>query len=376
MIDPRNDKLADVLVNYSCRVRKGDLVYVEMKGVPTIELGKAVIRKVTAAGGVPFWYYNDESIIRQFLMGHNEAQIRKFASFHLSMMKRTDCYIGIRGSNNPFDLNDVPPKKMEAYNKLYYRPVHLNQRVRKTRWVVLRFPNDAMAQLAKQPQEVFEQFYYDVCTVNYPKMSKAMDPLVKLMQKTDKVHLKGPGETDLTLSIKGIPIVKCDGHRNIPDGEVYTAPVRDSINGVMAYNTPSLYEGTVFEGIRYEFKNGKIVKATAKNDQKKLNRILDTDKGSRYIGEFAIGVNPMIKHPMLDTLFDEKIDGSIHLTPGQCYEEAPNGNDSAIHWDKVLIQRKDYGGGEIYFDGKLIRKDGVFVHPTLKGKFTVKALGG
>ena len=375
MIDPRNDKLADILVNYSTRVKKGELVYVEIKGVPTLELGKAVVRAVTKAGGVPFWYYNDESMIRQFLMKNTETQIREFARFHLAMMKRTDAYIGIRGSNNPFDLNDIPRKKIDMFNKLFYKPVHLQQRVKRTKWVVLRFPNDAMAQLAKQPQEVFEKFYYDVCCIDYAKMSKAMDPLVKLMKKTNKVHIKGKG-TDLTLSIKGIPPVKCDGHRNIPDGEVYTAPVRDSVNGVLQYNTPSLYEGTVFEGIRFEFKNGKIVKATANNDTAKLNRILDTDSGSRYIGEFAIGVNPMVKEPMKDTLFDEKIDGSFHFTPGQCYDEAPNGNKSAIHWDLVCIQRSDYGGGEIYFDGKLIRKNGVFVHPALKGKFTKKALGG
>ncbi len=375
MIDSRNDKLADILVDYSCAVKKGELVYIEIKGVPTLELGKAVIRKVTEAGGVPFWFYNDESLIRQFLLKNNEAQIKKFAAFHLAMMKKTDAYIGIRGSNNPFDLNDVPARKMEAFKKLFYKPVHLEQRVKRTKWVVLRFPNDAMAQLAQQPQEVFEKFYYDVCCIDYRKMSKAMNPLIALMKRTDKVHIKSKG-TDLTFSIKGIPPVKCDGHRNIPDGEVYTAPVRNSINGVIQYNTPSLYEGTVFEGIRFEFKNGKIVKATAGNDEKKLNRILDTDTGARYIGEFAIGVNPMVKEPMKDTLFDEKIDGSFHLTPGQCYDEAPNGNKSAIHWDLVLIQRPDYGGGEIWFDNKLIRKDGKFVIPSLKGKFTKKALGG
>jgi aminopeptidase len=344
--------------------------------VPTLELAKAIIRKVTKAKGVPFWFYNDESLIRQFLLTNTEEQIKKYAKFQLSMMKQTSCYMGLRGSNNPFDLNDVPSEKIKMFNKLFYHPVHLEQRVKKTKWVVLRFPNDAMAQLAQQSQEEFEKFYYDVCCIDYPKMSKAMDPLVKLMEATDRVHLKGPGETDLKFSIKGIGVEKCDGGRNIPDGEVYTAPVRNSINGVIQYNTPSLYEGTVFEGIRYEFRDGKIVKATAKNDTAKLNRILDTDPGARYIGEWSIGCNPMILHPMKDTLFDEKIDGSIHLTPGQCYDEAPNGNKSAIHWDTVMIQRKDYGGGEIWFDDKLIRKDGVFVHKDLKGKFTKKALGG
>ena len=373
MKDPRNDKLADLLVHYSCKVKKGDLVYLAIKGSDAIELGKTLIRKVTEAGGVPFWYYNDDSMMRQFLLHNNEEQIKKFAAFHLGMTKKTDCYISIAGSNNAFDLNDIPAEKMGMFKKLYGTPVIMKQIINKARWVAMRFPNDSMAQLAMQPQEVFEKFYYDVCCINYAKMSKAMDPLKKLMEKTDKVRLVAKG-TDLTFSIKGMNAIKCDGHRNIPDGEIFTAPVKNSINGVINYNTPSLYEGTVYDDIRFEFKNGKIIKATCSGDSEKLNKILDTDAGARFVGEFAIGLNPMILHPMKDTLFDEKIDGSFHLTPGRCYDSAPNGNNSAIHWDLVLIQRKDYGGGEIWFDNKLIRKDGQFVVPELKGKFTRKAL--
>ncbi len=373
MNDPRNDKLADLLVNYSCDVKKGDLVYLAIKGSDAIELGKTLIKKVTQAGGVPFWYYNDDAMFRQFLLYNNEEQIKKFAQFHLGMTKRTDCYISIAGSNNAFDLNDVPSEKMAMFKKIYGQPVILNQIIKKARWVAMRYPNDSMAQLAMQPKEVFEDFYYNVCCINYARMSKAMDPLKKLMEKTDTVRIKAKG-TDLTFSIKGMNAIKCDGHRNVPDGEIFTAPVKNSINGVITYNTPSLYEGTVYEDIRFEFKNGKIIKATCANNTEKLNKILDTDKGARYVGEFAIGLNPMIKHPMKDTLFDEKIDGSIHLTPGRCYDSAPNGNNSAIHWDLVLIQRSDYGGGEIWFDNKLIRKNGQFVVPSLRGKFTKKAL--
>jgi aminopeptidase len=375
MIDPRNDRLADVLVDYSCAVKKGDLVYIAVKGNDALELGKALIRKVTEAGGVPFWYYNDDAMIRQFLLKNTEAQIRKFAAFHLSIAKKTDCYISIAGSNNAFDLTDIPVKKMQMFKQLYFTPVFSKQIIKKARWVALRFPNDSMAQLAQKPQEVFEKFYYEVCCINYRKMSKAMDPLIKLLNRTKSVHIKGPG-TDLSFSIKGMNAIKCDGHRNIPDGEVFTAPVRNSVNGIITYNTPSLYEGTVFDNIRFEFRNGKIVKASGSSNEKKLNNILDTDPGARYIGEFALGVNPMIKEPMKDTLFDEKIDGSFHFTPGRCYDDCSNGNNSAIHWDLVNIQRKDYGGGEIWFDNKLIRKNGNFVIPSLKGKFTKKALGG
>jgi len=375
MIDPRNDKLADLLVNYSCAVKKGDLVFIAVKGNDALALGKTLIRKVTATGGVPFWYYNDDAMMRQFLLNTTETQIRKYAAFFLGMAKKTDCYISVAGSNNAFDLTDIPVEKMKLFKQLFFAPVFSNQIIKKARWVAMRFPNDSMAQLAMKPQEVFEKFYYDVCCIDYKKMSKAMDPLVKLMKKTDRVHITGRG-TDLTFSIKDMVPIKCDGHRNIPDGELFTAPVKNSINGVIAYNTPSLYEGTVFENIRFEFKNGKIIKANCSTDEKKLNKILDTDAGARYVGEFALGLNPMIKEPMKDTLFDEKIGGSFHLTPGRCYDEAPNGNKSAIHWDLVNIQRQDYGGGEIWFDKRLIRKDGEFVVPELKGKFTRKALGG
>jgi aminopeptidase len=199
-------------------------------------------------------------------------------------------------------------------------------------------------------------------------MSRAQDRLKELMEATDRVQIRGPG-TDLCFSIKGIGVIKCDGKRNIPDGEVYTAPVRESVNGTITYNTPSLYQGVVYNDIRFTFEGGKIVKASCSGDDGTLNKILDTDEGARFVGEFAIGVNPFILEPMKDTLFDEKIAGSFHLTPGQCYDEAKNGNQSAIHWDLVQIQRPDYGGGEIWFDGKLVRKDGAFTDEDLERSF-------
>ena len=223
---------------------------------------------------------------------------------------------------------------------------------------------NSMAQLAKMSTEAFEDFYFQVCNLDYSKMSAAMDSLVELMDQTDKVRLVGPG-TDLTFSIKGIKAIKCAGELNIPDGEVYSAPVRDSVNGVVTYNTPSPYQGFTFENVKLTFKDGKIIEATANNTER-INKVFDTDEGARYVGEFAIGVNPYILHPMQDILFDEKIDGSFHFTPGQCYDDAYNGNKSNIHWDLVNIQRPEYGGGEIYFDDVLIRKDGRFVIPELE----------
>jgi aminopeptidase len=374
MKDKRNEVLAKGLVNYSCKLQPGETIMIEIKGKETLELGKEIIKEVTRVGGIPFWYYNDESLHRPWIKGAKEAQFKGFSRLHLKLMKECDAYLGLRGSDNPFDLADIPAKQMKMNQKIFYKPVHLQQRVKRTKWCVLRFPNNAMAQLAETSQEAFEKFYYDVCCLNYAKMSKAMNPLARIMKKTKMVRIVSPG-TDLTFSIKGISVVKCDGTRNIPDGEVYTAPVRDSINGVITYNTPSLHDGITFTNIRFEFRNGKIVDATCDGHTKKLNETLDTDKGARYIGEFSIGPNPFIKHPMKDTLFDEKIAGSFHLTPGACYDEAPNGNNSAVHWDLVQIQRKDYGGGEMYFDGKLFRKNGIFVDRRMEKAFSAKSLG-
>jgi aminopeptidase len=243
------------------------------------------------------------------------------------------------------------------------RPVQ-DQRVKKTKWVVLRWPTPSMAQLAGMSTEAFEDFYFEVCTLDYRKLQPGMKALKALMERTDRVEIKGP-DTDLRFSIKGIPAVICGGDRNIPDGEVFTCPVKNSVEGHITFNAPSIYQSMAFDGIRLEFRAGKIVDATS-NRTAKLNKILDSDAGARYIGEFSLGFNPHVLHPMRDILFDEKIAGSLHLTPGQAYEEADNGNRSQVHWDMVSIQRPDYGGGEIYFDGKLIRRDGEFVPKQLR----------
>lgn len=308
---------------------------------------------------------NDRRVLRSLLMSATQEQMELWGQMDLKRMSEMQCYVAIRSGENVNELADVPDDKMKLYDRYYRKPVHLEQRVKHTRWVVLRYPNESMAQLANTSTEAFENFYFNVCNLDYSKMDRAMDPLQKLMDRTDKVRIVAPG-TDLTFSIKGIPSVKCSGHRNIPDGELYTAPVHDSVNGVISYNTPSVYQGTTFENIRFVFENGRIVEATS-SDTRKINDILDTDEGARYIGEFSLGFNPYILHPMKDTLFDEKIAGSLHFTPGQAYKEADNGNRSSIHWDIVLIQRPEYGGGEIYFDDVLIRKDGRFVIKELEG---------
>lgn len=373
MKDKRNEVLARQLIDYSTKVQKGQTLYLEIKGKETLELGKQVIRIATEKGVTVFWYYNDESLLRHWVKNASDDQFKQQAEMHLGLMQKSDAYIGLRGSDNPFDMADIPQERIDKFGSLFYKPVHLEERVKRTNWVVLRYPNNAMAQLAETSQESFEDFYFKVCCADYAKMSKAQDKLFDLMTKTDKVRITSPG-TDLNFSIKDIPCVKCDGERNIPDGEVYTAPVRESVNGKITFNTPSLYQGSVYNNISYTFKDGKIIEASCEGDNIKLNKILDTDEGARYVGEFAIGVNPFILHPMKDTLFDEKIAGSFHFTPGQCYDEASNGNQSSIHWDLVLIQRSDYGGGEIYFDDQLIRKDGVFTDAEMEKSFSAENL--
>ncbi|WP_338777644.1 aminopeptidase [Metabacillus sp. FJAT-52054] len=364
MKDPRIQTLAHNLIHYSVRLQKGEKVLIENFGLQR-ELVTALVKEAYAAGGHPFVLLKDQQVDRSLLMGATKEHYSKIAEYEANVMKDMDAYIGLRSGNNINEHADVPDEKMKVSSKTLGKKVHSEIRVPKTKWVVLRYPTASMAQLAKMSTEAFEDFYFDVCNLDYSKMDKAMDALASLMNQTDQVRLTGPG-TDLSFSIKDIPAVKCAGHLNIPDGEVYSAPVKDSVNGTISYNTPSPYNGFTFENVKLTFKDGKIVEASA-NDSERINQIFDTDEGARFVGEFAIGVNPYILHPMQDILFDEKIDGSFHFTPGQCYDDAFNGNHSNIHWDMVMIQRPEYGGGEIYFDDVLIRKDGRFVIPELEG---------
>ena len=362
MHDPRFDKLAQSLAGFSTALKAGDKVLIEAFDIPP-EMTVALIRAVRALGALPFVQVHQARVSREMAREADAVQYDVLTAIELARMQQMDAYIAVRGSDNIAEMSDIPADRLKLVSQKM-KPV-LDHRIGKTRWVVLRWPSSAMAQQAGMSTEQFENFYFDVCTLDYAKMQPGMAALAEWMMRTDKVEIKGPG-TDLTFSIKGIPALPCGGKHNIPDGEVFTAPVRDSVQGVISYNAPTIYQGTPFDSIRLEFKDGKIVNATA-NNTKRLNEILDSDEGARYVGEFAIGFNPYILHPMRDILFDEKISGSLHFTPGQCYENASNGNQSQIHWDMVNIQREDYGGGTIHFDGVLIRENGRFVPEALHG---------
>lgn len=363
-MDNRITTLAKNLIHYSTKLQKGEKVLIEVFD-DAHPLAKALIKEAYLVGALPFLSLKTNELQRQLIMQASKEQLRVIADYESFRMKQMDAYIGIRASNNVSELSDVPAEQMKLYQTYWSKPVHSDIRVPETKWCVMRYPNGSMAQLANTSTEQFEDFYFNVCNLDYAKMDAAMTPLVELLNKTDKVKITGVG-TDLSFSIKGIPSVKCSGLRNIPDGEVYTAPVKDSVQGCLTYNTPAVYQGTTYENISLTFKDGRIVNVTA-NHPEKINKIFDTDDGARYIGEFALGVNPYITTPMKDTLFDEKIQGSFHFTPGMAYKEANNSNVSAIHWDLVCIQTPEYGGGEIYFDDVLIRKDGRFVLRELEG---------
>ncbi len=361
MTDPRITQLAQNLIRHSCRVQAGEHVLLDIVDAPD-EIAIELIRAVRAAGANPHVTLRHTRVVREMFRDATEEQYRCIAALELAEMQKMDAYIAIRGGANSFENSDVPADRMKLVQGLM-KPVH-EHRVCRTRWCVLRWPTPGMAQGAGMSTEAFEEFYFRCCLADYGQLKRAMDKLAARMMATDRVHIVGPG-TDLTFSIKGMPAIPCAGEFNIPDGEVFTAPVRDSVNGVVSYTAPTTYQGIPFENVRLRFENGRIVEATCSGKDEALNKILDSDEGARFIGEFALGVNPEVLEPMRDILFDEKIAGSFHFTPGAAYENCDNGNRSQVHWDLVCIQRADYGGGEIYFDGELIRKDGIFLDPAL-----------
>ena len=361
MHDPRFDKLARLLAGFSVQLQRGEKVLIDAFEIPD-EMTIALVRAARDLGAVPLVQVHHGRVSRELALGAQEEQLEVSSAIQLAQMKKMHAYIAMRGGSNITEMSDVPAEKMKLVARKM-KPV-LDWRVKKTKWCVLRWPSPSMAQSAGMSTEAFEDFYFNVCTLDYAKMKPGMQALKEAMEATDLVEIKGPG-TDLRFSIKGISAIPCGGTHNIPDGEVFTAPVKHSVQGHISFNAPTIYQGVAFDNVRLEFKDGKVVKGTANNTEK-LNAILDSDPGARYIGEFAIAFNPHILQPMRDILFDEKINGSFHFTPGQCYEQTENGNRSQVHWDLVNIQREDYGGGTMHFDGKLIRENGRFIPKALQ----------
>lgn len=366
MQDPRIGRLATLLLDHSCQLQSGENVLIEAFDLPEPALVCTLVEQAAARGARPLVSYKNNEVLRSLYRAGTADSLALAGQFERGRMEGMQAYIGIRGAANSDQFADVPLEKMALYQQHWWQPVHTQVRVPRTKWVVLRYPTHSMAQAAHMSTRAFEDFYFDVCTADYAQMARDQEPLVRRLAAADRVRIVGPG-TDLEFSIRGMHVRPCHGQRNIPDGEVFTAPLRDSVQGVIRYNAPSRYQGVVFEGIEFTFERGRIVRASAGAATAALNQILDTDEGARYIGEWSLGCNNRIRRPMLDTLFDEKIGGSLHLTPGNAYDECDNGNRSAIHWDLVLMQTPEQGGGQVFLDGQLLRQDGRFVPDDLQG---------
>lgn len=359
----RLKKLSDNIVNYSLKVKEGQKVLITVETEIPNNFVKQLVKDIVKVRGIPYVKILSPEVtaLEQELMDDNKITLKKeVAKFEVDLY---DCFINIKYNLNDYEFSNVNKEMRIKLSKELEKIDDV--RINKRRWVLLNYPSKLDAYKAKMKYDLYYDYAIDAMIYDYSKMQEDIKPLKELMEKTDKVRIVGPN-TDITFSIKGIPARPCVGNYNIPDGEIYTAPVKESVNGIITYNTLSPYQGNVYENISLRFKDGKIIEAKCDSDNDKLNEIFDTDEGARYVGEFAIGLNPIIRKPMGDILFDEKIIGSIHFTPGRAYDDADNGNKSGIHWDLVLIQREEYGGGELYFDDVLIRKDGKFVIDSLK----------
>lgn len=362
-MDERIKKLSNTIVNYSVNVKENDKVLIQYESSECKPLVKCLIDDIYKNKAIPFVKLLDSELNSKILENADSNTIDSIVKFKEFEIDNIDVFIRICYNENEFEDKNI---KSSIRKELGKKSEKLDDiRINKRRWVLLNYPSIMDAYKAHMTYEEFYEFSFDVMTIDYKEMNKKIKPLKELMEHTDKVRILGPN-TDLTFSIKGLPAIPCIGTANIPDGEVYTAPMKTSVNGVITYNTPSPYNGNIFNDIRLEFKDGKIVKCSSRDDNDKLEEIFNTDEGARYVGEFSFGLNPKINKPMGDILYDEKIMGSIHFTPGTCYADCDNGNKSSVHWDLVLIQTEEYGGGEIYFDDVLIRKDGKFVIDELK----------
>jgi aminopeptidase len=354
-------KLAEKLVNYSCKVKENEKVLVTYSNCPDSFI-EALIEEITKAKAIPIIYRLDKNIKRRLLLNSNENIINSFKEIVKPIMENSDAVIMIGGSDNDFELSDIPSNIINLYNKLYVNPIHFNIRCNK-KWVLLRYPTPSFAQISRLSTEMFSEFFFKVCTLDYKNLNEKMTPLKELMEKTDKVEIITPN-TNLTFSIKNMPSIKCSGECNIPDGEIYSAPIKHSVNGHILFNIPVIEHGVEFNNIKLIFKDGKIIDFDC-NNKEKFKEILDTDEGSRYLGEFAFGLNPYCKEPIKDILFDEKMTSSIHLAIGSSYDDCNNGNKSSIHLDLIQSHKKELGGGKIYFDCTLIYENGKFILPNL-----------
>ena len=359
MYNELDEQLAKKILNYSCELQEDENVMLQLVGLNGISLLRALVEEARKMKVNPFVQINDTEIQRMLVETGDSAFWKNQAEVEgLPLMEQMDAFVGIRASLNIYEQAEAGKEANKAYSDEFATPVHFKERVKNTNWVVLRYPSEAFAMNAKMPTQKFRNFYYKACLLDYSELAEAMKPLHERLDQTDIIQLKGEG-TDIEFSVKNQNWIPCAGKRNIPDGELFTSPVLNSVNGHITY-APSVYQGKPFEFVRLEVKNGKVIDFDSSNNEA-LEEILDTDAGARQFGEFSFGLNPIIKEPMYDILFDEKIYGSNHLTLGNDYEEAPNGNESSIHWDLVCI------GADVFLDEEKIREGRQFITEDLQG---------
>ncbi len=363
MADPRVETVAKILVDYSVQVKPNQLVRINgaPEGAPLI---LAVYQKILERGAHCFLNIGLEGAEELLYALASDAQLDYVPPFMKDVIERIDANIGIWTAVNTKRLTNVAPAK-QSRRAVAMRPLNdrfLERAARKElRWTGTLYPTQAFAQDAEMSLREFEDFVYQACLVHEPdptkawrKVSKEQQRIVDWLNKAKRIHVVGP-DTDLKLEVTGRKWENCDGHENFPDGEVFTGPIEDSVNGHIRYTYPACAYGREVEDVRLWFKDGKVVKATAAKNEEFLLKMLKTDKGACYIGEFAFGTNPGIQRFTKNTLFDEKIGGTIHLALGKGYPESGSKNKSAIHWDMVCDLRQ---GGEVRVDKTLFLKDG------------------
>jgi aminopeptidase len=366
MTDPRIEKLADLLVNYSVAVRPGDKVVIT-GGTIAEPLLKAIYTRVLLAGGYPTMMAGLPGLDEILFRNASDDQLQHVPGWQKDIISSYDVRISIGAEHNTKALTGVDPTKMVTYSQAHRELMEIALRrsaAKELRWTVALFPTDAYAQDAEMSLSEYEDFVYNACLPDaddpvayWQRFSGWQQKIVDWLKEKKTVRVTGP-DTDLRLSIAGRTFENCDGRYNMPDGEVFTGPVEDSIDGKVRFSYPAIYEGHEVTGVRLRFEEGKVVDAAADKNEEFLLKIIDTDEGSRRVGEFAIGTNEGITRFTRQILFDEKINGSFHMALGIGYPETGSRNKSAIHWDLICDLRD---GGEIWVDDELIYRNGKFV---------------
>ncbi len=368
MSDLRIEKLAELLVNYSVTIRKGDKVAIQ-GGSLAEPLLKAVYAKVLQAGGNPFLISSPEGLDEIFYRYASDDQLQHIPPPTKLIMETYDVRISILGEGNTRALSNVDSKKMVLRQQARsgIMKTFLDRAAKgKLHWTLAPFPTNAYAQDADMSLDEYEDFVYQACLgdVNDPisywkHFSAWQQKIVDWLKDKKRIHVTAP-ETDLSLSVEGRTFINCDGHENVPDGEVFTGPVEDSINGHVYFSYPAIENGHEVTGIRLWFENGRVVKASAEKNEEFLLKMLDTDEGSRRVGEFYFVTNKVISRFTRQILFDEMLGGSFHMALGASYPETGGENESAIHWVMICDMRQ---GGKVEVDGQLMYQNGNFVIP-------------